>query len=99
MDSKEERLPAQTRVALIPGGVRGIGRAIALALAERGWALALCYRKSASEAAETASVLRAKGSRVLTVRTDLSVPQHVTDVIRQVEREYGRIDALINCIG
>ncbi len=89
----------QQRVALIAGGVRGIGRAIAIALAERGWALAACYRKSDAEAAELASTLKAKGTTILPVRMDVSVPSNADALVRQIESEYGRIDALINCVG
>ena len=41
------------RVALVAGGARGIGRAIALTLAEDGWSVAVCYRTSAKDAEET----------------------------------------------
>ena len=43
----------QNRVAIIPGGVKGIGRDIALSLAEAGWSIALCYRTSEKEAEST----------------------------------------------
>ena len=51
------------RVALITGGAKGIGRAIGLDLAAAGWDIALCYRTSAREAAETASRIRQAGRR------------------------------------
>jgi 3-oxoacyl-[acyl-carrier protein] reductase len=87
------------RVALIAGGVRGIGRTITLALAQRGWATATCYRNSRQEAAELHSALRQTGSRALTVHSDVSINENAADLVRQVEDEFGRIDALINCIG
>jgi 3-oxoacyl-[acyl-carrier protein] reductase len=99
MGKRETGLPIKTRVALIPGGVRGIGRAIVLALAEQGWTLSACYRKSDAEAAELASTLHGKGVGILLVRTDVSEPANAEALVRKVEDEYGRIDALINCIG
>ena len=90
---------AKTGVALITGGVRGIGRAISLALAQRGWTVAACYRKSEKAAAELNLMLRDMGATALLVRTDVSVPDEAEALVRQVEDEYGRIDALINCIG
>jgi 3-oxoacyl-[acyl-carrier protein] reductase len=87
------------RVALIAGGVRGIGRAVTLALAQRGWKVAACYRGNESAAAELDSTLRAIGATGIVRRSDVSIPQNAEFLIRQVEDEYERIDALINCIG
>jgi 3-oxoacyl-[acyl-carrier protein] reductase len=88
-----------SRVALITGGVRGIGRAVALSLAHRGWAVAVCYRKSEAEAATLQSELQSFGARSLIVRADVSDPTHAEDLVRRVEGDCGSIDALINCIG
>jgi 3-oxoacyl-[acyl-carrier protein] reductase len=87
------------RVALIAGGVRGIGRAASLKLAEQGWTIAACYRKSDEDAAALESELRAKNAQALIVRADVSDPAAAENLVRRVEDEYGRIDALINCIG
>jgi 3-oxoacyl-[acyl-carrier protein] reductase len=87
------------RVALVTGGVRGIGRALALAIARCGWAIAACYRKSEAEAANLQSELQACGAQSLIIRADVSDPAVAQDLIQRVETEYGRIDALINCIG
>jgi 3-oxoacyl-[acyl-carrier protein] reductase len=87
------------RVALITGGVRGIGRAIALELGRRGWAVAACYRKSESQARQLEALLSEKGRRVLILRADVSDPLQAEELVRRVEAEWGRIDALINCAG
>lgn len=87
------------RVAVITGGARGIGRAIALSLAAAGWPVTLCYRTSAREAAETVEAIRAKGGRGQAVACDVSDPQAAEGLIRQVEKEWERVDALINCAG
>jgi 3-oxoacyl-[acyl-carrier protein] reductase len=88
-----------SRVALISGGVRGIGRAIALKLADHGWTVAACYLKSDNEAAKLESELQARGTQPMVVRADVSNPVAAESLVRQVEEKYGRIDALINCVG
>ncbi len=88
-----------TRVAFIPGGVRGIGRAIALELARRGWAIAACYRKSEAEAAALQSELQTFGRPALVVRADVADPAIARDLVKRVESDFGHIDALINCVG
>ena len=87
------------KVALITGGARGIGRAIALDSAERGWAVAVCYRKSAEEGAEIIENAQKKGAKGLAIQCDVSDAKAAQEMVRQVEREWGRIDALINCAG
>ena len=87
------------RVALIAGGARGIGRAIGLALASDGWSIAICYRTSEAEAQETTRSVQDKGVRSLAVQADVSDPQRAEGLVRQVESEWGRIDALFNCAG
>ncbi len=87
------------RVVLITGGVRGIGRAVAVALAGRDWSVAASYRKSEEDAASLESELRRSGSRAVCVRADVSVPEAASELVRRVESELGPIDALINCVG
>jgi len=87
------------KVALITGGARGIGRTIALDLAERGWAAAICYRKSEREANETLAAIQQTGADGLAIRCDVSDHNAATDLVKQVEKEWGRIDALINGAG
>lgn len=87
------------RVALITGGARGIGRAIALALADQGWSVAICYRKSESEAKEAVEAVRKRGSRGFEAQCDVSDPVAAEGFVRRVEAEWKRIDALINCAG
>jgi 3-oxoacyl-[acyl-carrier protein] reductase len=87
------------RVALITGGARGIGRAIALDLATQHWSVALCYRTSRPEAEETAKGVTERGGRALALCSDVSDAMAARDLVQQVERTWGRIDALINCAG
>jgi 3-oxoacyl-[acyl-carrier protein] reductase len=90
---------SEQRVAVITGGARGIGRAIAFALGDRGWSVAVCYRTSAGDAEALGATLRDKGVRCLAVRADVSRPDEAEAFVRGVESEWGRIDALINCAG
>ena len=88
-----------SRVVLITGGIRGIGRAVALSLAERRWSVAACYRTSAEDAASLDQEIKARGARSLTVRADVSDPAQVEEMVGRVESGLGNVDALINCAG
>jgi 3-oxoacyl-[acyl-carrier protein] reductase len=89
----------ETRVALITGGAKGIGRAIGIDLAARGWRVAFCYRTSIAEAKETWDALRAQGVEALAEHADVSVPEACERLVQKVVEEFGRIDALVNCAG
>jgi len=91
--------PADSRVALITGGVRGIGRAVAVSLARRGWMIAACYRESEPDATTLRSELQAFDTDPRIVRADISNPAIAEELVRHIESNCGRIDALINCIG
>ena len=88
-----------TRVALIPGGARGIGREIGLALAARGWDVALAFRKSADDAASARAAIEAAGRRALAVCCDVSEPAAAAALVEETTRELGRVDALIHAAG
>jgi len=88
-----------TRVAIVTGGAKGIGRAVALSLAERGFSVAFCYRSSALAARETAEAIRAKGARVIEGRYDVSDASACEALVSRVLSEWGRVDALINGAG
>lgn len=87
------------RVALVTGGARGVGRAIGLALAERGWSVAFCWRTSEAAAADTRAAIEARGARALAVRADVGRADEAEALVRRVETELGRIDALVHCAG
>ncbi len=95
-NGKGERL---LKTALIAGGARGIGREVGLRLGERGWAVALCYRKSRVEAEATAVAVEARGGRALAVHADVSTPEVCAALVQKVLDWQGRIDALIHCAG
>jgi 3-oxoacyl-[acyl-carrier protein] reductase len=88
-----------TKVALISGGARGIGRAVALDLAARGWSVAICYRTSAKEANEVIDAAKEHGVAASALQCDVSDPQAAVEWVQRVNQQWGRIDALINGAG
>jgi 3-oxoacyl-[acyl-carrier protein] reductase len=87
------------KVAIVTGGTRGIGRAIALDLAANGADVALNYRKSADLAAELAGTIRGMGRRALVVQADVSSFDDAQAMVQAVLDEFGRIDILVNNAG
>lgn len=87
------------KVALITGGARGIARAVALDLATRGWAVAICYRTSAKEAAEVLDSVRQVGAQGLADQCDVADAKAAVAWVQRIRAEWGRIDALINGAG
>jgi 3-oxoacyl-[acyl-carrier protein] reductase len=87
------------RVAIVTGGAKGIGRAVALSLAEDGWSVAICYRTSADAGRETAELIREKGARAIEGAYDVSDPKACEALVTRVLAEFGRVDALVNGAG
>jgi 3-oxoacyl-[acyl-carrier protein] reductase len=89
----------QGRVALVTGASRGIGRAIALALAERGAAVAVNFRTRTDEAQAVATQIRSAGGRAIAARADVSMSAQVNEMAARVAGELGPIDVLVNNAG
>jgi 3-oxoacyl-[acyl-carrier protein] reductase len=87
------------KVALITGGARGIGRAVALDLAAQGWSVAICYRASAPAASDTIAGIEKHGAEGWALQCDVSDPQAAVSLVQRVASKWGRIDALINSAG
>jgi len=87
------------RVALVTGGSRGIGRAVALALAAAGADVAVNYREQAQAAGEVAAAVRAAGRHAIAVGADVSDGRAVAAMLGTIERELGGVDILVNNAG
>ena len=87
------------KVALVTGGAKGIGRAIALDLAATGWDVAICYRTSAKAASEVIDQVKRSGVSGLAIECDVSNADAAVRLVQRVQQEFGRIDALINGAG
>ena len=83
-------------VALVTGGARRIGQAIALALARRGARLVISYRTSAQEARSTLTMLHRAGADALALRADLSRAAEAQQLMERIRRRFGRLDVLVN---
>ena len=88
-----------TRVALVTGAGRGIGRGIALALAEAGWAVVINYRGNAATASETADLVREAGCDALVVQADIGAAADRARLVQVALERFGRIDLLVNNAG
>jgi 3-oxoacyl-[acyl-carrier protein] reductase len=94
--------PAQdlgARVALVTGGSRGIGAAVALMLARAGAAVAVNYRERAADAEAVVANIKSGGGRAIAVAADVSQSAAVAGMIERVGRELGPIDILVNNAG
>lgn len=89
----------KNRVALVTGGSRGIGEAIAIALAKAGAAVAVNYRERSQEAAAVVENIQRNGGRAAAIAADVSLAGAVQGMISDVESRLGPIDILVNNAG
>lgn len=82
--------------AFVTGGAKRIGRGIALALARAGADVAITYRNSQPEAAQTASEIAALGRRALALECDVRSEASIRAAVARVAAEFGRLDILVN---
>ena len=87
------------RAALVTGGAKGIGRAVCLALAEKGMDIAVNFAGSAAAAEETAAACRALGVRAVTLQADVRRPENCQKLVEDTVAALGRIDVLVNNAG
>ena len=87
------------RVAVVTGGGRGIGRAIAVRLAKEGANVIISYRSNEDAAQETAKLVREAGTECVTFKGDVADPDDVTDLFKEVNEAFGRVDILVNNAG
>jgi NAD(P)-dependent dehydrogenase (short-subunit alcohol dehydrogenase family) len=84
------------RAALVTGGAKRLGAAIALALADAGFDVAVTYARSTAEADATAAAIRARGRRAQTLRADLGVEAEVAPLLAAATAALGPIGVLVN---
>ena len=84
------------KVALVTGSSRGIGKMIALKLAERGYDLVINYARSKQAALDTAKEIEALGQRALVVKANVGKPEKIKELFAKIDEEYGRLDILVN---
>lgn len=87
------------QVALVTGASRGIGRAIALALAEEGAKVAVNYHHEKGMAEETVAAIAATGGTATAFQADVGQAEAVEEMVRQVLATFGRLDILVNNAG
>jgi 3-oxoacyl-[acyl-carrier protein] reductase len=92
-------LPLSNRIALVTGASRGIGKSIALALAEAGADIAVNFNSNATAAEQTCEQIRAKGRKALSVQADVSKTQDVDRLISTIEQQLGPPLILVNNAG
>jgi 3-oxoacyl-[acyl-carrier protein] reductase len=90
---------ASRKAALVTGAATGIGRSAVLALARAGFDVALNYSSSEAAARETAAEAGKLGARTLLVRCDVSDEKGVRAMLQSVDKEFGRLDVLVNNAG
>ena len=87
------------KVALVTGGSRGIGAAIAKALADDGADIAISYAASAAKAEAVVKDLRENGVRAEAFKADQAKPDQVEALVKTVVERFGRLDILVNNAG
>jgi 3-oxoacyl-[acyl-carrier protein] reductase len=87
------------RVALVTGGSRGIGKAVAISLAEAGAAIAVNYLEQTAAADSVVKEIRDKGGKAMAVRADVSQAVEVARMMAETEQALGPVDVLVNNAG
>jgi NAD(P)-dependent dehydrogenase (short-subunit alcohol dehydrogenase family) len=98
---EREFVPASLtgEVALVTGAGKRIGRSVALRLASEGSDVVVNYRSSKAEADEVVAQIGAMGRRAVAIQADVAKKTDVTALFAAVEKEFGRLDILVNNVG
>ena len=89
-------MPLQGKHALITGSSRGIGRGIALKLAERGVNVAVHYHTQADAANETLAQVRARGAKGFVIQADVTRPEDIQRMFDETRRQFGGLDIFVS---
>lgn len=90
---------SKVRTAIVTGGSRGIGKAIALELASKGINIVLNYRNSEEEANKVEKEIKELGVEVITVKADISNIDDVQNLVNKAKEKFGFIDIMVNNAG
>ncbi len=88
--------PFTGKLALVTGSSRGIGRAIALKLADNGADIVVNYVRKKSDAEDVAAQIKVKGCRAIAVRANMSEAEDIQKLVETAKNEFGKIDFLVN---
>ena len=89
----------EKRAAVVTGGATGVGAATAIALAKRGYGIAINYSRSAREAEETVAACKAAGVDAITVQGDVADDVACRAIVEAAVARFGRVDTLVNSAG
>ncbi|SDB83965.1 enoyl-[acyl-carrier-protein] reductase FabL [Shouchella lonarensis] len=84
------------KVALVTGSSRGIGKEIALGLADKGYHLVINYARSRTQAEETAEEIRARGVKAMTVKAHVGKQDKIQALFEEIDATFGRLDVFVN---
>src|SRR5437764_10438561 len=84
------------KTVLITGGSRGIGRGIALKLAQKGRRIAITYFQNEAAAKETAAKIQQRGAEALVIKADVRHPDDVKGMVERVKKEFGSLDIFVS---
>lgn len=88
-----------SKSALVTGASRGIGRSIALQLAEEGYNVAVNYAGNKDKAETVVAEIKDKGVEAFAIQADVANPDEVKDMIQEVVKQFGSLDVLVNNAG
>jgi NAD(P)-dependent dehydrogenase (short-subunit alcohol dehydrogenase family) len=91
--------PLQGKAAVVTGGAKRIGRALALALAEAGAHVAITWRESEADARQTLADLQKHEIQALALQADVRDPEQIRSAIEEAAAHFGRLDTLVNNAG
>jgi 3-oxoacyl-[acyl-carrier protein] reductase len=97
--AREQHLPLEGKIALVTGSSQGIGRAVALRLAQAGADVAVNYYRHVEAAEEVRAQIEALGRRAIVVQADVSQEEDVSRLFEQINRELGPVTVLVNNAG